>query len=439
MTRKLVLLLGMHRSGTSLLAQTFARAGLPMGQRLLVEGRPDNSEGYWEDQDIVAAQDAFLLARFGSPAAAWGAPGLDSVLGSPGAGETEAELRGALADILKNRFAASPVFGFKDPRTARLLPIWLDLADEFGAEVVPVLATRAPAEVAESLVTRNGVAHALGELMWLRHTHDALEYVGDRLIGVVDYRSWFESPGECLDVVRRVFAEAKVDCRLESPLARATERHHREGASALPIARDVYDALAMGRGAQPDAALRRDLNARTRYFVGGLGGWSKLGAVLADSRILNSGPRLPLAYPGDRLGENSIGAAVVLNGNRFSVTRPGAYLLHANRPGTAPATLLWRGVQTSESARLSGCLALPDPRAPPMLVAMTVRDESDLLLSSRRIPIRPGELADVDAELPPGRVLDVRIEVQVDGADTPIHHARIAVRGFRIEHIGAVR
>src|SRR5215211_2960053 len=82
----LVLLLGMHRSGTSLGAQALARAGLPMGPALMTAPSPDNLDGYWEDADIVRVQDELLTAAAGEPGGIWSAGflGLDTKAISPG-------------------------------------------------------------------------------------------------------------------------------------------------------------------------------------------------------------------------------------------------------------------------------------------------------------------------------------------------------------------
>src|SRR5947209_7102568 len=157
MNRKLILLLGMHRSGTSLAAQAFALSGVPMGGALHRERREDNADGYWEDQEIVAVHDAALKRMFGGPLRAWGAPGLGDVFAGPDGSAERQATKAALQAIALARFAAADVFAFKDPRTARFLPLWREIADELGAELIPVLMLRAPGEVADVLLVRNGV------------------------------------------------------------------------------------------------------------------------------------------------------------------------------------------------------------------------------------------------------------------------------------------
>ncbi|MFN7387355.1 MAG: hypothetical protein ACK5S2_11465, partial [Lysobacteraceae bacterium] len=59
-----VLILGMHRSGTSGLAAAFAAAGFDPGARVLGPSA-GNEEGHWEDQFAVDLHEE-LLARLGT-------------------------------------------------------------------------------------------------------------------------------------------------------------------------------------------------------------------------------------------------------------------------------------------------------------------------------------------------------------------------------------
>ena len=58
-----VLVLGMHRSGTSALARAVQMLGVYLGNNFL-SPRPDNPTGYWEDKHICDLNER-LLAAFG--------------------------------------------------------------------------------------------------------------------------------------------------------------------------------------------------------------------------------------------------------------------------------------------------------------------------------------------------------------------------------------
>src|SRR4051812_26655770 len=59
-----ILVLGMHRSGTSALASLLASMGAFAGDQseLLLPHPQDNPAGYWERRELMLAHDAFFLA-----------------------------------------------------------------------------------------------------------------------------------------------------------------------------------------------------------------------------------------------------------------------------------------------------------------------------------------------------------------------------------------
>jgi hypothetical protein len=137
LSRQLVIA-GMHRSGTSLLANIAARAGVDMGSSLMGESK-GNRHGHFEDLELVHLQEKWLESR------GW------SALVPPPGGElllTPAEEEEARA--LVARRAGKPLWGFKDPRTSLFLPVW----DRLLPTPFYLLVYRHPVEVALSLLRR---------------------------------------------------------------------------------------------------------------------------------------------------------------------------------------------------------------------------------------------------------------------------------------------
>jgi len=162
-----VLVLGMHRSGTSAMAGALARLGVPLGGPLM-DGAEDNPGGYFEHRELVAAHDELGLRRgrtWDDPRPA--APDLHSDF-------TRAALAGALREVLARDFGDTPLWAVKDPRMCRFLPAWLALLDADGIEARCLLVLRAPAEVAASLAERNGFSGEKSAALWLDHVLEAL-------------------------------------------------------------------------------------------------------------------------------------------------------------------------------------------------------------------------------------------------------------------------
>ncbi|MEO5718001.1 MAG: glycosyltransferase [Chthoniobacterales bacterium] len=175
--KQVVLVLGMHRSGTSALARALHLLGLGLPENLLPPA-PDNPGGYFESKDLTRLNEEILVAAGTS----WHDP---SPIPAKWFGSAEAlAFRERAAAFVEKALAASPMVVLKDPRLCRLLPFWraclTDLEISFGS----VLILRDPREVARSLqlrvlvdLTRPGgpLSIARAHWLWLRYVLEAEE------------------------------------------------------------------------------------------------------------------------------------------------------------------------------------------------------------------------------------------------------------------------
>jgi hypothetical protein len=239
----------MHRAGTSVTMNVLNALGVPLSDDLMPP-TDFNAKGYFESLEISKIHDE-ILASFGMlwnsssithpiPARWWTSPQV-------------APFKAKLVAIVRREFEkAGALWGFKDPRTARLLPMWLEIIDELGLDPRYVLVTRHPTDVAKSLNAREGVSQMHAELLWLDHNLDALTYTRGKLNAIVEYRRWFDDPMEQASyLIERIGLERPEN--LEEILAGIVSsdlQHHAtvERAFTLPFVSEIYDAL-----------LRRDL------------------------------------------------------------------------------------------------------------------------------------------------------------------------------------
>lgn len=163
--RQALLVLGMHRSGTSALSGVLARLGAQPPKTLMVPTK-DNPKGYWESTELQQLHDR-LLRKIGSRWNDWGAfdPGWESTAAY--------EFRVALAPILEHEFGDARLLLIKDPRICRFLPLWLRALGDMGVAPRILIPIRNPLEVARSLATRDGFGQDQSLLLWLRHVLDA--------------------------------------------------------------------------------------------------------------------------------------------------------------------------------------------------------------------------------------------------------------------------
>lgn len=258
-SKRLVIVLGMHRGGTSAVTRGLAALGVSLGERLM-PAHANNAKGFFEDLDVYELDEA-LLAALGDT---WHGflPVADERFAEPALRSWHER---AVA-LLRTKLAVSPLYGIKDPRLPRLLGFWLRAAREAGAEVAALIVLRHPHAVAASLEKVSGFRAEKSHLLWLQ-TMLAAE-AGTRGVRrvVVDYEAVLADPAAQL---RRVAAALDLVAD-EAGLAAyaafldpALRHFEAEGADVLPEAAQLHALLAVlaRDGAVPEAAFEA-LSAR---------------------------------------------------------------------------------------------------------------------------------------------------------------------------------
>jgi glycosyltransferase involved in cell wall biosynthesis len=161
-----LLILGMHRSGTSALARVASLMGAEL-PKTLIPANPSNESGHWEPERLVDVHDR-LLTQVGS---FWDdCRAVDLAKLPP---ETLSAIRRLIGGLLQEEYAEAPLFVLKDPRICRLVPFYVEIFEQRGITPLPVLTVRNPIAVAESLAKRNGMTEDYSALLWLRHVIEA--------------------------------------------------------------------------------------------------------------------------------------------------------------------------------------------------------------------------------------------------------------------------
>ena len=150
MNNRTIIILGMHRSGTSALAGSLEQAGVYLGD--VNRSSPDNVKGNRESLRIMTLQEDILQRNGGS----WDKP--------VNAAQWQ-RIHFAMRDCVIECHETRPVWGFKDPRTLLVLQGWLKALP--NAELVGIF--RHPFLVAESLYVRNKITHENGLNLWLEY------------------------------------------------------------------------------------------------------------------------------------------------------------------------------------------------------------------------------------------------------------------------------
>lgn len=188
MKKKLIVVLGMHRSGTSVITRGLQVLGVDLGDNLLPPMVEVNAKGFWEDIDINAL-NIEMLNVIGSE---W------HHLSPIKAGELQL-LRDQgyiqkAVDLLQKKAADIPIFGFKDPRVAKLILFWKEVFNLLDWDVGYVLSIRNPLSVVKSLAKRDSFDAEMSYLLWLDHVIVSLAgTVGEKRI-LIDYDRLMQAP-----------------------------------------------------------------------------------------------------------------------------------------------------------------------------------------------------------------------------------------------------
>lgn len=315
-SRHCILVLGMHRSGTSALTGLLGLLGAA------VPGDPmppvaDNPLGYWESRRIARFNNRLLESagtRWDDEAAVPAAWFRDPA--------READREEAVR-LIAEEFPGDGGFACKDPRICRLLPFWRSVLGAAGVAVHAVIMVREPLEVARSLAARAAVpafrpaaivARDRGLLLWLRHMIDAERHSRDLPRHAIEYREliadWrtavaplvaaglLPPPAEAVAAAGDAFldpslrrqraAEAATDRRSSPPavaaLMKAFRSDHRLPAAGAAAAACDALAPALDRLVAAYAPLRAPLGPRADIDP-----WA--------TAILGSLARLPLSAP----------------------------------------------------------------------------------------------------------------------------------------------
>lgn len=271
-----LVVLGMHRSGTSALTGVLNLLGIHPGNRLLPAMEDVNPKGFWEHTEIVSIHDQ-LLEAFDS---SWYDE--DPLPGQWPDSPITAAFHDKIIEVLHRDFGEQPVWLVKDPRLCRLLPWWQKIFRELTCQPLYILVLRNPAEVAGSLRKRDDLTEAASCLLWLAHMLEAEYQTRGQVRVFVKYERLLSDWQETVTAIGQAIgldwpvaitdAAPDIDAFLDPSL-----RHHAASATlpdhpACQLAREVFELLS---APSPDPGKLDSLRARTEELISLVVPWSK--------------------------------------------------------------------------------------------------------------------------------------------------------------------
>jgi glycosyltransferase involved in cell wall biosynthesis len=265
--------------------------GVHLGNNLM-QPAEDNIKGYWEHPEIVSVHDRLLQAMHHN----W-----SDVLPFPEKWWLDEKIqpfRDEIVGILERDFRRHELWGLKDPRLCRLLPLWHGILSELGCEEYFAVIFRNPVEVAASLTKRNGFTIYKSALLWFRHVSEAEIHTRGFPRVFVEYSQILEDWESVVDNISR---------RLGMPLLKNIPaarpqiadflslglRHHRESYDGLvqrhdvpPFVIDTYRELVKA-SLDGEHDLTESLSKYKMEFEERLTAFSPMIAVLQEMGISN--------------------------------------------------------------------------------------------------------------------------------------------------------
>jgi hypothetical protein len=272
-----IIILGMHRSGTSALSGVLKIMGLNPGKELF-EPEEDNPKGNFENARITKLNEKILDELY----AKWN----DTLLIPDNWWNFEKfePYRQEIKSILLDESKGNDSFFIKDPRLSVLLPVYLSALNGTGITPRFIICCRNPGEIAASLEKRNNLPYEKVMLLWLDYQLKAEYYTrGYRRI-LIQYHDLLHKQGHTIDLLesfldKKFSAKSSLTRNVASFLDAALKHHDLPGSVpemvCFPEAAALFKIFSDSRGADLDESqlivmdqIRQKFNSSFRFFNG---------------------------------------------------------------------------------------------------------------------------------------------------------------------------
>jgi hypothetical protein len=228
-----IVVLGMHRGGTSLVGDLLHRWGAYAGdERQLLAADKNNLQGYWEYKPLINFNQNLL----DSIGANWSVP--------PGGEEvkmiedkaSESSYRQNAEQLVAEMRAGGRPWFWKDPRLTILLPFW----KKIWGDAIYVITVRHPLEIAMSLRKRDRLPLSASLLIWQQYMLECLRHTESSQHKIfIEYEKLNQSPFEqcqrlCSFLDQSCPAQSR-DSQVVEKMAEAVNISLRHNRSSVPF------------------------------------------------------------------------------------------------------------------------------------------------------------------------------------------------------------
>jgi len=247
--KTVVVVLGMHRSGTSALSRVLNLCGAYLPENLRPPKLGNNPRGFWEPENVIDLNERTL----GQLGGAWNRVGF----ALPDTGDMVDAFVDDAGVMLASEYGDQETILIKDPRICVLAPLWHRALVTAGYRPVYVVPVRNPIEVAQSLHARGDMSVSEGLSLWLAYMQRVAEFTA--ACPDVSYVRFTDLLENWREVVSRIADDLalpldignraeEVDRFLEPSLRRQTSED--TALDSLPSASDIPEVVALYRVCQ---------------------------------------------------------------------------------------------------------------------------------------------------------------------------------------------
>lgn len=242
----LLIVLGMHRSGTSATAGFFSYFDFFPGLRLL-SSNEFNPKGYFESTQIVLEND-HLLRLFGL--SNWNdvRPLIFDM-----ENDFMSEWIASAINIFQGEYKDKERKILKDPRICRLLPVWKEIFSDLGEKTQYMITLRNPADVIASLSRRDGMHPNQSAFLYAIYLIDAERHSRGEARALVRYAELLNNTQHVLSELDghlgTEFSATKPEILANACAFLDPNLNHKPAAAPLPnspfidFAYEIYDAF----------------------------------------------------------------------------------------------------------------------------------------------------------------------------------------------------
>ena len=198
-----LVVLGMHRSGTSALARVINLCGAFLPQRIAPAKLGVNPKGFWEPEAVNDLNQR-VLRQLGAD---WSVADFDL----PAAGDLVEDFIGDVCALMASEYEDRALVVIKDPRICLLAPLWHRALAQAGYRAAYVVPVRNPLEVARSLEARGDMPVTAGIELWFAYMQRVEQFIASAGARAVHVRY-----ADLLDDWRSVVG--RIATRLDVPL-----------------------------------------------------------------------------------------------------------------------------------------------------------------------------------------------------------------------------